>query len=85
MLTCEDVNGFIVDYLEGALPDDLTRRFEKHIAGCGQCSKYVRQYRATMEYVGDQSPEPPQELVEEALAFLRDRMGGNPSTEDSSR
>lgn len=75
MLTCEDVNAFIVDYLEGTLDDRTRRRFEKHIANCGVCSTYLDQYRETVTLVKEEAaehpPEPPEELVDATLDFLR--------------
>ncbi len=37
----------ITAYLEGALPDDVVRRIEAHLADCPHCTEYLRQMRAT--------------------------------------
>ena len=73
MLSCEDVNDFIVEYLEGTLDDRTRRRFEKHIANCPACSTYLDQYRETVTLVKEEAapPEPPEELVDATLDFLR--------------
>jgi anti-sigma factor RsiW len=52
----------ITDYLEGALPRSLRRRFDAHLAGCEHCSEYLRQMRETIRLTGtltdeDFSPE----------------------------
>lgn len=87
MLTCEDVNRFLAAYLEGALDERTRERFEKHVAGCKPCRRYLAQYRATIDLVkesddlkepddlkeSDELPHPPDELTERTLAFLRER------------
>ncbi len=53
-------------------------RFEKHIGGCEQCRRYLEQYRATIGLVkeAEEMPEdPPDELTEKTLAFLRTHYG----------
>lgn len=78
MLTCQDVNEFLVAYLDGELPARLGRRFEKHVARCAQCTAYLGQYRRTIELAREEGQavgDPPEELIEMTLAFLRDRLG----------
>lgn len=74
MLTCEDVNRFLAKYLEGALDKRTRERFEKHVARCEPCQRYLEQYRTTIDLVkaSDDLPEPPEELTERTLAFLRE-------------
>ena len=79
MLTCKDVNQFLVDYLEGTLDPRLRRRFERHLARCPQCSAYLDQYRQTIALVkedGEVALDPPEELVELTLSFLRRHRDG---------
>ncbi len=79
--TCEDVNGFIACYLEGVLDRKTTRQFEKHIDMCANCARYFDEYRTTMRLVKSAGEiDPPQELVELTLAFLKERWRG--ATED---
>jgi anti-sigma factor RsiW len=72
-LSCQELVELVTDYLEGALtPADL-RRFDEHIAGCGKCTEYLAQLRATIEIAGritlhDLTPEAENEL----LAAFRD-------------
>jgi len=42
----------VTDYLEGAMPRRLRRRFEAHIAGCEHCSEYLAQMRLTIRLTG---------------------------------
>lgn len=74
MLTCEDVNQFLAAYLEGDVPPALRRRYEKHVERCSVCSTYLRQYRQTVDLTHESAvldPEPPEELVDLTMAFLR--------------
>ena len=68
-LGCQELVELVTDYLEGALePADL-RRFESHIAGCGNCTRYLDQLRITITLTGtittdDLSPEAEGALLE---------------------
>lgn len=73
-LSCEDANRFIIDYLEDTLPLRTRTRFEKHLSQCPLCTIYFDQYRRTIQLVreaGEDTPEPPAELVDLTLSFLR--------------
>ncbi len=74
-LTCEDVNQFIIDYLEETIPPRTRSRFEAHISECPDCGSYFDQYIQTVELVkeaGTIQPPPPEELIALTLAFLRE-------------
>lgn len=80
MVTCQDVNAFLADYLDGAVEADLARRFEEHISRCSQCTAYLDQYRKTISYVteaGREPAPPPDPLIENTLDFLRRRLDEN--------
>jgi len=47
-MTCREVIGFIMEYLDGALPPPERREFEKHLAVCYSCVAYLRTYEATI-------------------------------------
>lgn len=73
-LSCQDVNRFLVEYFDGALPARTQNRFETHVAACPDCKPYFDQYRETIALVretGAALPDPPEALVEATLAFLR--------------
>ena len=76
-LSCQELVELVTDYFEGALaPADL-RRFEEHIAGCGKCTEYLAQLRATIDAVGritldDLSPEAETELLAAFRDWARD-------------
>lgn len=72
-LACQELVELVSDYLEGALSDTDRARFEAHIAGCDNCTAYVRQMRETIALMGELttasiSPEARAEL----LAAFRD-------------
>jgi anti-sigma factor RsiW len=51
-LTCRDLVELVTDYLEGALsPEDRTR-FDRHLAGCTNCTLYLEQFRETIRLTG---------------------------------
>ena len=75
MLSCRQVSDFLARYLDDELDPPLRRRFERHLAMCANCTALLQQYRATVELVrrsGAELPDPPAELVERTLDFLRD-------------
>jgi anti-sigma factor RsiW len=51
-LTCQEVVELVTDYLDGTLPDELRRRFEKHLSGCDGCTHYLEQIRQTIRLTG---------------------------------
>lgn len=74
--TCEDVNGFILCYLEGVLDKKTAKQFEMHVGMCANCARYLDSYRTTVRVVkGAGEIDPPPELLELTLAFLHDRWG----------
>ena len=87
MLTCEDVNHFLAEYLEGTLDERLRLRFEKHIANCAICDTYLEQYRRTIALVKEEAdadlPEPPEELAKVTLDFLRRHYDDAPTSDAS--
>jgi anti-sigma factor RsiW len=42
----------VTDYLEGRLSRRDRRRFEKHIAACDGCTRYLEQMRETIRVLG---------------------------------
>jgi anti-sigma factor RsiW len=55
-LVCRELVELVSDYLEGALSDVQRTRFEAHIAGCENCTGYVRQMRETLSLMGELPP-----------------------------
>ena len=49
MITCRQLEEFILDYLEGDLPKRQRTVFELHLMLCPECRSYLAAYRETME------------------------------------
>jgi anti-sigma factor RsiW len=47
-LTCREINEFLMDYLDGALPTAQHQTFERHVAICPDCAAYLATYRTTV-------------------------------------
>jgi anti-sigma factor RsiW len=60
----------VTAYLEGTLPDDVTRLVEEHLADCPHCREYLAQMRRTIALtheIGERD-------VDRMPAELRDRL-----------
>lgn len=72
MLTCRELEGFMVDYLEGALPQGQRRQFDLHLRVCRDCRRYLEAYQRTITLTRAAFPDPdapiPEELVKAILA-----------------
>jgi anti-sigma factor RsiW len=66
-LSCQELVELVTDYLEGVLaPADL-QRFERHTAGCADCTRYLEQLRMTIRLTGTLTPDDLAPEVEHAL------------------
>ena len=79
-MTCEDVEGFILDYLDGALRWRTRAMFRMHILFCKECRVYIRKYEVARE-LGQQvmrgepesdEAEIPEDLITAILAARAD-------------
>jgi anti-sigma factor RsiW len=75
-LTCRELVELVTDYLEGTLSQRDHERFDRHIAGCTNCTRYLEQFRETIRLTGtlreeDVSPEVEAELLEQFRAWRR--------------
>jgi anti-sigma factor RsiW len=71
-LACQEFVELVTDYLEGALPRDVRRALEAHLALCDGCTQYLEQMRETIRLTGrvsEESLEP--ELRERILDAFR--------------
>jgi anti-sigma factor RsiW len=66
-LSCQELVELVTDYLERALEPAALRRFEQHVSGCGNCTRYLAQMRQTIEVTGALSPEDITPEAERAL------------------
>ena len=75
-MNCRECTEFILRYLEGDLPPDEHASFERHMAHCPPCERYLAQYRLTVRAgktaCGDTDPAisgaVPEELIRAILA-----------------
>ena len=75
-MTCRELVDFLMEYLEGDLPEDTRSVFEEHVGFCPPCKAYLDTYRVTVTLgqgvCGDpEGPVPddvPEQLVQAILA-----------------
>jgi predicted anti-sigma-YlaC factor YlaD len=51
-LSCQELVELVTDYLEGAMPEELRLRFDRHVAECSGCRTYLEQMRLTIRATG---------------------------------
>ncbi len=47
-MTCRDVDKFLMAYLNGELPTLTHAQFVTHLAICGTCRRYLKQYQQSI-------------------------------------
>ncbi len=70
MITCGELESFLVDYLDGTLPPRARRRFSLHLKLCADCRAYLRSYEAVValgQAVFDHPADAPPDTVPEDL------------------
>ncbi len=48
MISCREFDQFVVDYLDGRLPDHQQHLFERHLRVCPDRRRFLDRYRATL-------------------------------------
>jgi anti-sigma factor RsiW len=75
-LTCQDVVGMLVDYLESALRPAAVAAFDAHLDECQECVAYVNTYKKTRELTGRAGrAEMPEEMRARLRALLTRELG----------
>jgi anti-sigma factor RsiW len=75
-LTCRDLIGLLLDYLEEALDPDTIAAFEHHLQDCAPCRAYLKTYDRSRRLVGEVSGvEMPEELKDRLRELLLGRLG----------
>ena len=72
-MNCRDLIDFLMEYVEGTLPDHQRATFEEHMQICSQCVDYIETYKKTIALTADawndDCPEDiPDELIQAILA-----------------
>lgn len=75
--SCEQLEGFLVEYLDDTLPEEQHSVFSQHLERCPACKNYVNNYQKSIELSqaalgsnSQRSPIMPESLV---LAILSSR------------
>ena len=66
-LTCRELVAIVTDYLDGALTDADTRRFDRHLTYCDGCTTYLEQFRQTIGLAGRLEPADVEAQAQEDL------------------
>jgi anti-sigma factor RsiW len=79
-LTCRDLIGLLLDYLEATLDEDTVALFERHLADCAPCRAYLRTYDRSRRLVGEVGPvEMPAEVRDRLRDLVLGRLDSRPS------
>ena len=70
-MTCREVAEFLMQYVDGELPAAERAAFDRHVAVCPDCQRYLASYRTTIEaeraaFANDET-EAPEDLVQAIL------------------
>jgi anti-sigma factor RsiW len=66
-VTCRQITDFLMEYLEGALPPEQRREFERHLAVCPSCVAYLDSYRRTAAMASELGSGTPDHAIPEPL------------------
>lgn len=70
-LTCKEMVELVTDYLEGALPPGMRKRFDQHLTACDPCVVYIEQMRQTIATLGKL---PKESIPASAIDTLREHF-----------
>ena len=72
--TCEEVDQFAYDFLEGQLDPETTRQVERHLKTCKNCQKFIESYGRVAKQARLETPPPLDiELREKMFQFLKNK------------
>jgi len=78
-IVCASGVELLMDYLEDALPTDLSAALEAHVARCPRCTAFIASYRETPRILREATAAAlPAELQVSLRAFLRAQRGASP-------
>jgi len=74
MMTCQEFEAFVSDYIEGELSSQQCAQFERHIKLCQECRQYLQAYQRTVEVSRAVFPVPdnpvPDEIPENLIKAI---------------
>jgi anti-sigma factor RsiW len=71
VVTCQDLIGMLLEYLEGTLGADVVAEFDRHLEACAPCRAYLRTYQRTRELTAEATRV---EMPVELKALLRELL-----------
>ncbi|MBI2083312.1 MAG: zf-HC2 domain-containing protein [Deltaproteobacteria bacterium] len=75
--TCEEVEQFAYDFLEGVLDSSTMKAVERHLKACKNCQRFIAAYRKTASLGKTfQKPTLDPEFKENLFEFLAQKAGG---------
>lgn len=75
-MNCRQCVDFLMDYLEGQLPEAERKVFEQHLARCPPCVNYLETYRQAVELGKSAFCGEPCEMPEELVRAILKSLGG---------
>lgn len=85
MLTCREVEVFLLDYVEGSLAPYKRFKFEMHLKVCPECRDYLAAYRKSIElgqkFFGAPDEPMPADIPEDLVKAIVDSRDTVPSSE----
>ncbi len=73
MLTCAELDSFLVDYLDGTLAKPQSRKFRIHLRLCRDCRRYLEGYERSIALSQTAFNDPnglPEDLPDELLKAI---------------
>jgi anti-sigma factor RsiW len=74
-MTCRDLTDFLAAYIARDLSSDVQTAFQRHIAHCTNCRRFLQQYEQTVAAgraaFGHDDEPVPEELVRAILSSIR--------------
>ncbi len=70
MLTCQELESFMVDYIDGMLPVRQRRKFDLHLRLCRDCRRYIDAYKGGIILFQTAFAEPDASLPEDVPEAL---------------
>ena len=72
---CEDIQDFLMDYLDEKLPKSESFVFRLHLFLCSACRGYMKRYNTSVEIAQNiMDDPPPPELINLTNEFLKKRI-----------
>ena len=76
-IVCASGVELLMDYLEGAVSEEVRQALDAHVAGCARCLAFVAAYRETPRIMREATATAiPADVQQSLHAFLRARRGG---------